>query len=418
MKLCQLPALLLRVSLAAVFVHGQYIIESSSFGHGDRISPNRFGIPHWHISAEGQTPPQLLSDKIVLTPPYPGNRRGAVWAETSVAQSEWTADLEFRATGGDRGGGNLQIWYTKEGRPRAETPSIYTTPAFDGLALVVDMYGGKGGSIRGFMNDGTTDYKNHHAVDSLAFGHCGFSYRNLGRPSRIQIKQFAEIFEVSVDGKQCFSSDKIKLPAGYYFGISAASADTPDSFEVYKFVAKSAPGITRELPKRDPPSNQAPPAANPASPHNNQASQQQTSSDAQFAVQFTDLQNRIEKLSQSLDNVFREVQQLASKSESRHQDLSHKAASNEQLSAMDKKIQSIETTLQGYAGQFSNIHSSLKDSHSTLNEGLTQHMTNIISTKTPKMSSFIIVVIVFQLLLAGSYIMYKRRRANGPKKYL
>ena len=23
-----------------------------------------------------------LSDKIVLTPPYPGNRRGAVWAET------------------------------------------------------------------------------------------------------------------------------------------------------------------------------------------------------------------------------------------------------------------------------------------------------------------------------------------------
>lgn len=61
----------------------------------------------------------------------------------SVPQSEWTADLEFRATGGDRGGGNLQIWYTKEGRPRAETPSIYTTAAFDGLALVVDMYGGR-----------------------------------------------------------------------------------------------------------------------------------------------------------------------------------------------------------------------------------------------------------------------------------
>ncbi len=63
----------------------------------------------------------------------------------SVSQSEWTADLEFRATGADRGGGNLQIWYTKEGRPRAETPSIYTTAAFDGLALVVDMYGGKVG---------------------------------------------------------------------------------------------------------------------------------------------------------------------------------------------------------------------------------------------------------------------------------
>lgn len=109
--------------------------------------------------------------------------------------------------------------------------------------------------------------------------------------------------------------------------------------------------------------------------------------------------------------------------------------SNEQLSAMDKRIQSIESTLQGYTGQFSNIQSSLKDSHSTLNQGLTEHMTHskyllrgfvdrahltvsVISTKTPKMSSFIIVVIVFQMLLAGSYVLYKRRRANGPKKYL
>ncbi len=242
------------------------------------------------------------------------------------------------------------------------------------------------------MNDGTTDYKSHHAVDSLAFGHCGFSYRNLGRPSRIQIKQHAESFEVSVDGKQCFSSDKvslhapfrpcrsadskqIKLPAGYYFGISAASADTPDSFEVYKFVTSTAPGVTRELPRRDPPSQPPPPASNPGPPNNDQGSRH-ASSDAQFAVQFTDLQNRLEKLSHSLDNVFREVQQLASKSEARHQDLSHKAMSNDQLSAMDKRIQSIESTLQGYSGQFSNIQSSLQDSHSTLNEGLTQHMTH------------------------------------------
>ncbi|KAL8858479.1 MAG: hypothetical protein Q9178_004977 [Gyalolechia marmorata] len=362
--------LLLRMSLVAALVYGQYIIESSSFGHGE-----------------------------------------------NVPQSEWTAELEFRATGGDRGGGNLQIWYTKEGRPQVETPSIYTIGAFDGLALVVDMYGGKGGSIRGFMNDGSTDYKSHHAVDSLAFGHCDFSYRNLGRPSRVQIKQLAGSFEVGVNGKECFSTDKIKLPSGYYFGISAASADNPDSFEVYKFLTSTAPGITRELPRRDPPTQQPPSAMNQGPPSDDQGSRH-TASDAQFAVQLTDLQTRLQTLSQSLDNVFREVQQLASKSETRHQDLANKATSNEQLSAMNKRIQSIENTLQGYSGQFSSIQSILKDSHSTLNEGLSQHMTHIISTKTPRMSSFIVVVIVFQLLLAGCYVLYKRRRANGPKKYL
>ena len=63
------------------------------------------------------------------------------------------------------------------------------------------------------MNDGSTDYKSHHAVDSLAFGHCDFSYRNLGRPTRIQIKQLAGSFEVGVNGKECFSSDNVSLNA-------------------------------------------------------------------------------------------------------------------------------------------------------------------------------------------------------------
>lgn len=59
------------------------------------------------------------------------------------------------------------------------------------------------------MNDGTIDYKNHHSVDSLAFSHCDFAYRNLGRPSTIQIKQERDIFEVFVEERRCFSTDKV-----------------------------------------------------------------------------------------------------------------------------------------------------------------------------------------------------------------
>ena len=66
----------------------------------------------------------------------------------------------------------------------------------------------QGGSIRGFLNDGSTDYKNHHHIDALSFGHCDYSYRNLGRPSRIQLKQDAVGFEVSVDDQRCFRSDE------------------------------------------------------------------------------------------------------------------------------------------------------------------------------------------------------------------
>ena len=67
----------------------------------------------------------------------------------------------------------------------------------------------QGGSIRGFMNDGTLDYKSYHSVDSLAFGHCDYSYRNLGRPSKLQIKQSDNLFEVVVDDRLCFSTNKV-----------------------------------------------------------------------------------------------------------------------------------------------------------------------------------------------------------------
>jgi hypothetical protein len=49
------------------------------------------------------------------------------------------------------------------------------------------------------------------------------------------IKQHDSGFRVDVDGKLCFESSKIRLPLGYNFGITAASAENPDSFEIFKF---------------------------------------------------------------------------------------------------------------------------------------------------------------------------------------
>lgn len=57
--------------------------------------------------------------------------------------SDWSADVEFRATGPERGGGNLQIWYAKDGQAVVGTSSIYTVQKFEGLVLVIDTYGGR-----------------------------------------------------------------------------------------------------------------------------------------------------------------------------------------------------------------------------------------------------------------------------------
>ena len=111
------------------------LIESSSFGYGDRVSPNGYEIPGWHVSGEGHVP-ELLSDKVILTPSYPGNVRGALWADAKVSESDWVADLEFRASGPDRGSGNLQIWYAKDGHAAIGTSSLYVSfPSFCSLNI-------------------------------------------------------------------------------------------------------------------------------------------------------------------------------------------------------------------------------------------------------------------------------------------
>ena len=60
-----------------------------------------------------------------------------------VSQAEWIAQFDFRASGPERGGGNLQLWYAKDGPTAVGTSSIYTAGQFDGFVLVIDSYGGR-----------------------------------------------------------------------------------------------------------------------------------------------------------------------------------------------------------------------------------------------------------------------------------
>jgi mannose-binding lectin 1 len=200
-------------SALALSAHAQYVIDDLSFGQkeGQPISPNLRGIPHFAANGDGYTP-EILSDRVFLTPPYPGSKRGSLWSEKPLHYTgDWTAELSFRVSGMERGGGNLQIWYTKESQKDQVPNSLYTAHKFDGLVLVIDQYDGRGGSVRGFLNDGTVDIKAHPDPDTLSFGQCSYAYRNLGRLSEIKLHQANGVFEVTVDGHSCFFTDKVSL---------------------------------------------------------------------------------------------------------------------------------------------------------------------------------------------------------------
>ncbi len=170
------------------------------------------------------------------------------------------------------------------------------------------------------------------------------------------------------------------MPPDYYFGLTAASAEIADSFEVYKFSLFTSRSITREEPRRA----QPPPAGQPDNRDNAAPPETQSPPTGASNAQFDDLQNRLQTIAQSIDSVFQEVKQLADKSEGRHQELSRNVIAADRLNSMDQRLQGIEKTVREYQGQFSSLQSTLKDSHSSLVEGLPKHMSDSMSSlKTP-----------------------------------
>ena len=401
--------------------------------------------------------PEILSNKLILTPPVPGNARGAVWADQTNQYQEWVADVDFRANGGERAGGNLNIWLARQGGQEIGMSSIYTVGRFDGLALVIDQHGGSAGMIRGFLNDGTIDFKSHHSVDSLAFGHCYYPYRNLGRPSQIKLRQTAQAFKVEIDDRLCFESDQITIPPGYQFGITAASADNPDSFEIFKLVV-----MTQDLAAK---SNGAPPPAqqqqqqmngqNQAKAQtsygrsNNRDTNSARSSDEAFdedvpdsspdsitssKAQFADLHNRLQSVNHHLSTIFRQGAGMNNMNEKRHEetsqminDLKQSLSKFDQLDKLNKldkiewlasevtkmqrDIQSIKTDLTNrISTSENNLKRAISSNHGTMLE-------HVAVQATPRHGKLIFVIIGSQIILVAGYIYYERKKTL-PKKYL
>jgi mannose-binding lectin 1 len=177
-------------------------------------------------------------------------------------------------------------------------------------------------------------------------------------------------------------SYQIKLPADYYFGVTAASADTPDTYEVYKFVTTTSSSIAREEPRRNqqPPQQQQqyqqPPPYQQQQPYQQHYEDTQASQYTNQEAQFADLHNRLQIMAHAIDNIQHAVSKLSDSSEGRHQEIARNVMSGDQLNAMDQRIQGIERTVRDYQKEFSNLQSVLKDTHGNLMQSIPAHMTD------------------------------------------
>jgi mannose-binding lectin 1 len=321
--------------------------------------------------------------------------------------------------------------------------------------LVIDSHGGQGGMLRGFLNDGSTDYSQHHNVDKLAFGHCQYSYRNLGRPSQVKMRQTANSFRVQIDGKTCFETSRVSLPAGYHVGISASTPDSPDSFEIFKMVVmsdKSSHDVDAGTNNNNNENKESKDSGNDANgnaggsqfAYTSRQQQQPGSNKNQRSddgweeiadenadifqtskAQFQDLHNRLQGTNHQLASVYRSVSRHHQMDEQRHAEvkelfasLQSKLALLDQLAAFQQRIVALENEVrnmnselhQKIAANERAVHGALRTHHMSLTQRVTESM--------PGHGRLIAVIVGTQVVLVAAYVLYKRKKANSPKKYL
>jgi len=448
-----IPALLLTTSALVSAQGNSHTVDELSFGHRhENFADQGHSVPGYQISNVNHEI-QHLSDRLILTPPYPGNAKGALWSEHVTSTSDFTATLEFRASGQDIGSGNLQLWYTKDRKVGVD--SIYNVETFDGLALVIDQYGGTGGKIRGFLNDGTKNFRAQSNPESLAFGQCDYKYRNLGVPSKLKLmSQEGGGLVVQIDGKNCFHTDSVRLPEGYHFGISASTGEqNPDTFELYRMVVSGGHEHWNHAHVEDSSHQYLGNNNNQGSHYDSfagipEAIPDRTASEiSSQAEQFADLHNRLQGLSHQLGNLFMEFKSLGENVDKKHAEVI--ARHSEVISGVNNMRGSKETGLppavvgqindlvgrlvrvedavnavrrdvegRDYKRTLDELKSAVGQIHGGLNEQLPERLAHLFSTHHPRLGWFVALVFMMQVVLAGSYVVYKRRRNGMPKKFL
>lgn len=160
---------------------------------------------------------------------------------------------------------------------------------------------------------------------------------------------------------------QVSLPAGNIFGMTAATPENPDSFEIFKFVVQSSQS-GESIPVQQPTNQQQ------------QPQQPIVERDtAQNTQQFASLDSRIQVLNHATNDIAREIGNQNTKSETQHAELLKRL---DEASAFDARLQRIEQALhtiqrdlegKDYRDRFAQLQDTLKSSHLSLSENLQGH---------------------------------------------
>eukprot|EP00164_Ancoracysta_twista_P000316 GFYU01000439.1.p1 GENE.GFYU01000439.1~~GFYU01000439.1.p1 ORF type:complete len:588 (-),score=188.10 GFYU01000439.1:95-1858(-) len=196
-----------------------------------------YKIPHWEWGGDALGNPEFI--RITQSAQ---SQSGYLWCAEQMMMHNWQIVMEFKVAGPENPGADgLAMWYVDE--PAANGPVFGMADQFVGLGVFFDTYDNDERNnnpyVLAMVNDGTIKYD--HENDGLPnkLAGCIADFRNRDKPSvvRLTYENRSLTLELDVRGRgrfeRCMHVKEIHLPAGYWFGVTAATGHYADSHDVY-----------------------------------------------------------------------------------------------------------------------------------------------------------------------------------------
>ncbi|XP_059171508.1 vesicular integral-membrane protein VIP36-like [Physella acuta] len=198
------------------------------------------GIPHWDML--GST---MVTNNYIRLTPDRQSKMGAIWNNVPCFVRNWEVHVQFEVHGSGKSlfGDGFAVWYTKD---RMLPGNVFgNADPFVGLAVFLDTYSNHNGPhnhnhpyISAMVNNGSLTYDHDTDGTHTQLAGCESQFRNKKYDTFLAIRYEGNTLTVSVDidnkngWKECFSVSGIKLPVGYFFGLSAATGDLADNHDI------------------------------------------------------------------------------------------------------------------------------------------------------------------------------------------
>ncbi|XP_052771989.1 vesicular integral-membrane protein VIP36-like [Mya arenaria] len=199
-------------------------------------------IPLWDFL--GTT--MVTSNYIRLTPDRQSTQ-GAIWNSVPCRVKNWELHVQFKVHGSGKSlfGDGFVVWYARD---RLELGPVFgSRDRFVGLAIIADTYSNHNGPhnhqhpyISAMVNNGTMNYDHDRDGTHTELAGCSSLFRNKDYDTYLAIRYEGSTSKLKVsmdiDGKngwtECFTVDGVRLPLGYYFGVSAATGQLADNHDI------------------------------------------------------------------------------------------------------------------------------------------------------------------------------------------